>query len=778
MPLDCFLLTRQWRDSRNGVELVFWATSPEGPVRICISGQEALFFIAQGDTAALSTPPSTRKPLSLRTLEGTPVDGLYFTSQRDMQVAAKTLKQQGITVYESDIRPAERFLMERFITAGFRLDGGQERRHDFIDCTNPRLAPADIRPEFSLLSFDIETRDMNGELYSIAAIFRGRDQQYKHCLFFVGQLAQTELAGTGARIVSCADERSCIVAFFSWLKECDPDLILGWNLVAFDLSYLQTRCRALGLTLDMGRGRERSVILQPESRQQVPIARIPGRVVLDGIDTLRSATWSFESFSLEHVANELLGRGKRIDPVADKVAEITRLYHESPLELLAYNLEDAQLVIDIFDKADLIDFAVERARLTGLTMDRIGGSVAAFDYLYLPRLHRMGYVAGDIGDFDNIISSPGGYVMDSQPGLYDNVLVLDFKSLYPSIIQTFLIDPLGLAQPGEEPVEGFSGATFSRSQNILPGIIARLWEARDEAKHRHNKPMSQAIKIIMNSFYGVLGTPGCRFFSPKLAGSITRRGHEIIRRSKDYIEAQGYKVIYGDTDSVFVLVGEESDIDESRRIGESLAVDLNRWWHRAIEEEHNTPSFLEIEFETHYSKFIMPTIRGSDKGSKKRYAGLIHSSDGTDRLVFKGLESVRSDWTELAREFQRELYRRIFLDLPYEEYIRELTQALLMGNSDDKLYYRKRLRRELDEYVRNQPPHVQAAKKLPQQQLSQQGWVDYLITVNGPEPRERHVSPIDYEHYIEKQIKPVANGILHFLGQDFETLTGRQMSMF
>jgi len=773
---DCFLLTRQWRDTPRGIELVFWARCEQGAVRVVLTRQQAVCFVPL-DSAA-DTAGGKPRPLDLKSLHGQPVAGLYFDSQRDMQAAARQLKHSAIPVFESDIRPHERYLMERFITAGFRLLGTPIQRQAYIEFRDPKIIPADYVANFSRLSFDIETNDLQGELYSIAGIHSDPASGIsRRRVFFHGQMAATDSQELDAELSIHGNEAECLQAFFAWLQECDPDLLLGWNVVAFDLTYLQFKCQQLDIPLELGRGGERCAILQAESHQQIPIARIPGRVVLDGIDTLRTATWSFESFSLDYVANELLGRGKLIHEDVDKVAEITRLYRESPLELLQYNLEDAQLVLEIFEHADLIHFSIERARLTGHTMDRVGGSVAAFDYLYLPRLHRKGFVAPDIGDFESLASSPGGYVMDSLPGLYENVLVLDFKSLYPSIIRTFHIDPLGLAQPGEDPIEGFSGGRFSRHEAILPDIIAELWQARDVAKQRRDAPMSQAIKIIMNSFYGVLGTPGCRFFNPKLASSITRRGHEIIRRSQEYIEQQGYRVIYGDTDSVFVLLGGGLDEAQCAVIGKELANGLNQWWRESIEHEHRIPSYLEIEFETHYLKFVMPTIRGSEKGSKKRYAGLIHR-DGETQMVFKGLESVRTDWTPMAREFQRELYRRIFLEMPYEDYIRDIARRLMNGEMDEQLYYRKRLRRGLEEYVKNIPPHVQAAKRLAESGRPVQAWIEYAITTTGPQPRGQLTSPIDYEHYLERQLKPVANGILHFLDTDLDQIYARQISMF
>lgn len=696
-----------------------------------------------------------------------------------MQDTARQLKQLSISVYESDIKPHDRFLMERFITSSCTIQGEARLKAGYTEFYNPRVIPSDSTLPLSRLSFDIETGDFQGELYSIAGIYIDPVKRLENKrVFYRGRQPEPGTIDLDAELSAHVTEAECLQAFFAWVKACDPDLLLGWNVVDFDLSYLQFKCRQLNIPFDLGRGNERCTVLEAETSQQVSIARIPGRVVLDGIDTLRSATWSFESFSLDYVANQLLGRGKLIQDDVDKVAEITRLYLENPQQLLQYNLEDAQLVVEVFNHADLIGFAMQRSKLTGHTMDRVGGSVAAFDNLYLPRLHRKGFVAPDIGDNPFTVSSPGGYVLDSKPGLYDNVLVLDFKSLYPSIIRTFRIDPLGLAQPGENPIEGYSGGKFSRRDSILPDIIAELWQARDSAKKQQNAPMSQAIKIIMNSFYGVLGTPGCRFFNPKLASSITRRGHEIIQRSKDYIEQQGYQVIYGDTDSLFALLGPGLDTADCARIGKSLADGLNTWWQDRIAEEHDIPSSLEIEFETHYERFVMPTIRGSEKGSKKRYAGLIRDRQGKTSLVFKGLESVRSDWTRLAREFQRELYRRIFLNEPYEDYIRDTADKLLNGELDDKLVYRKRLRRKLDEYVKNIPPHVQAAKLLAASGAPVQAWIEYVITENGPQPRACVSSKLDHQHYLQRQLIPVANGILNLLNRDFEHIYTRQIHMF
>ena len=769
--LRAFLLTRHWRDASDGLELSLWAASERGPLRIVFNGEEAVCFVERAampgnDTAA--NLPCRRRAVDLTTLEGAPVDALYFRRQRDLVAARDLLRGRGVAPCESDLKPADRYLMERFVTAGFAARGEVVRRTDHLEMHNPVIRRDDYHKALRWVSLDIETAGLDGALYSIA-LHSPDDER-------VLMVSEGPVDCDDAAVESLPNEGALLSRLFAWFAEHDPDLILGWNVVGFDLDFIARRCRRLRLGFDIARGGERSAVLQPGSASGTYVARIPGRVVLDGIDTLRTAFWSFESFELENVAQQMLGRGKRIDHTSDRVGEIIRLYEQDRPRLAAYNIEDCRLVAAIVEKAGLIEFSMRRAELTGLGMDRQGGSVAAFDNLYLPRLHRAGRVAPDVADARSGEGSPGGYILDSKPGLYDNVLVLDFKSLYPSIIRTFGIDPYALHRPGDDRIEGFQGASFAREGAILPVLVQSIWEERDRAKQRGDAAMSQATKILMNSFYGILGASGCRFHDSRLASSITRRGHEIIRRTRDMIEEGGETVIYGDTDSLFVLLGAGVNEVAARERSSAIAAMLNDWWRRTVEREHRIESFLEIEFETHFLKFLMPTVRGDVTGSKKRYAGLVRTGDGGHDLVFKGLESVRTDWTPLARSFQRELYRRVFLGEPFEAYVHDTLEAMLAGEHDEALVYRKRLRQSVEQYTRNVPPHVQAARKLGRKVR----WVRYVITASGPEPVEEGRPPPrpDYDHYRERQLAPAADGLLHFLETSFDAITNRQMAIF
>jgi DNA polymerase-2 len=782
-----FILTRHWRDTSAGVEVEFWLATEHGPRRVRLRPQEAVAFVPAeqqplADRVLAGERDAELRPLALRDFRERAVVGLYCRRYRHLTALQKRLAAAGVDVYEADIQPPDRYTMERFITAPVRFRGRPGDARTLVDAE--LKAATDYRPALRCVSLDIET-SVHGDLYSIALEGCGQRQ-----VFMLGPPNGDAAEARDFDLDYCDDRATMLARLNDWFDAHDPDAIIGWNLVQFDLRVLHAHAEQLGVPLKLGRG---GSVLDWRAHGQQPdhfFAGAAGRLILDGIDMLKSATWSFPSFSLEYVAQQLLGEGKSIDNPYQRMDEIQRRFDHDKPALARYNLKDCELVTRIFAKADLLSFALERATVTGLAADRTGGSVAAFTHLYLPRMHRLGYVAPNLGDVTGQ-NSPGGFVMDSRPGLYDSVLVFDYKSLYPSIIRTFLIDPVGLieglAHPDDDAsVPGFLGARFSRTAHCLPDIVRRVWEGRDDAKRQRNAPLSQALKIIMNSFYGVLGSTGCRFFDPRLASSITMRGHEIMHRTRELIEAQGFDVIYGDTDSTFVWLGRAHDDDEAARKGRALVAHVNGWWRTHLRERFGLDSALELQYERHYRRFLMPTVRGAEEGSKKRYAGLAAAADGSEDLVFKGLETVRTDWTPLAQQFQRELYRRVFRREPYRDFIRDYVQRTLAGEFDALLVYRKRVRRPLREYQRNVPPHVRAARIADEfnqangrpLQYQRGGWISYVMTTAGPEPLEATHAPIDYAFYVSRQLQPVADAILPFLRDDFERVVSGQGQLF
>ena len=787
-----FILSARQVTNQNQTGLEFQGRLEDGRrFHWRVTEPKRVFFLNRAENW---TPEgASRRPVKLQNLRGQAVDALYFKNSNDLYKARNYTKEKYIPTYEADINLQSRFLMEHFIqgAVAFKSEPA-EVRGAMLYFIDPEIAPSDFTPELKMLSLDIEC-SVENDLYSISLF--GRDLERVYML----DPEQPNGSSTEAYI-GFTTERALLEACFADLRSFDPDVLVGWNVIGFDLLWLSRKCENLKISFAIGSDAP-ARMLEPAGRGNQWLVRVPGRGVIDGINMTRSMMLPVDDFSLGTVSSYVLGRKKLIEKSGkDKLQEIMRQFREEKSALARYNLEDSRLVYEIFEKLHFLPQSVRRTQLTGLSFDRNAASVAAFDFLYLPRLHRRGYVADtDPLPHGGMAAPPGGLVLDSAPGFYDNVAILDFKSLYPSIMLTFHVDPLAanIVLQNEEGVEtpplgeiirGPAGLGFAKDFSILPGIIAELWKARDLAKRAQDGALSYAVKIIMNSFYGVLGSPGCRFYDPRLAGTITRNGHWILTHSREWIEQQGYQVIYGDTDSLFVRLGDGSR-EMMRDIGVSLAKNLNQFLEQKLKDEFGSASRLEIEFEKLFKRFFMPTIRGSDTGSKKRYAGLLYKDLNAEleetESFYAGMETSRRDWTELAKEFQRHIFSIVFSEASLEEQeerlerdIRLLMERLNGGELDEQLVYRKGLSKPLEEYTANLPPHVKAAKMLDEMDGRV---VYYVMTLEGPEPiQKRSGSPLDYIHYAEKQLAPVADMVLRFFKTDFQAITGdgKQLDLF
>ncbi len=667
----------------------------------------------------------------------------------------------GRPTFEADVRFPYRYLIDARVRAGVSIAGAGVVRGGLVHFANLALAPADVQhPALRVVSIDLETDPTASEIRSIALVGDGIDEVH--------------LAGRGEvpGAIAHADERALVAAAARRIREADPDVITGWNVVDFDLRVWAQRCAALRVPLSLGRVAGEMTFQEEFGFTREARAVVPGRVVLDGLALVRDAL-RLDDYRLGVVGLELVGRGKRIAEVADSAAEIDRMYREDPEALVAYNREDARLVLDILAHEGLLSLAVERSLLSGMQLDRVGASIASFDLLYLPELRRRGFAAPSVDAERKTGLVQGGVVLDSVPGMFAGVAVFDFKSLYPSLIRTFSLDPLAHALAGEDAIVAPGGARFARAGAILPGVIERFMARRAAAKQRGDRHADQAIKIMMNAMFGVLGAASCRFFDPAIANAITGFGQEILHRTRDAFEAAGVPVIYGDTDSVFVQLDARGR--DARAEAEQLRDRVQERIADHVRNAYRVTSYLELELEVIYERFFMPRVRSGRSGSKKRYAGW-----RDERLEVVGLESVRRDWPAVARRLQRGLLERAFTDAPLLPFVRETVEAVRRGELDAELVYAKRIRkRSLDRYTGAAPPHVQAARKAGARAGP---LVRYVVTAGGPEPvflGQALPADIDRHHYVERVLRPIADAILEPLGLHSEDALGepRQLGL-
>ncbi|MBN2142297.1 DNA polymerase II [Candidatus Woesearchaeota archaeon] len=765
----------------------------DGKSFLTVSRFKPYFYIRKADLQkALKVSSFVHEPSKMKSFSEEPLTRVVLHVPSEVKPLRDSLQKQGIHCFEADIRFEYRFMIDHFLQGGVKITPKQEPRPgdkskgEYVDVVfeDPTLETAEYFPKnLKLLSFDIETDMKAKNLFSLSVVC---DDLKKVIIVSDKKLKNAE---------PMASERALLERFKELVSDLDPDIITGWHMIDFDLKILEDKFKQYKIPFVLGRSDDPAKIRIMHSFFQDSKAEITGRMALDGIQMLKNNFISLDDYKLNTAAKHFLGETKLLEG-DDRGKEIEEAYKSNQQLLVDYNLKDSELVLRIIDKSTALALSIQRSILAGMPLDRVRASIASLDSVYLKELKKRGYVAPSSGFEEDDEEGAGGYVMQSKPGIYDYIIVCDFKSLYPSIMRTFNIDPLNFVPESEVKkyekdnkdgknglVRVPSGAHFRNTAGIMPDIIERLLAQREKARKEKNEYARFAIKILMNSFYGVLANPMCRFYSRDMANAITLTGQHLIKLVAKKVEEEGFEVIYGDTDSIFVNLkledkNDRKNIEQAHKTGDKIAKDINSFFEEHIKKDYGRKNHLELEFEKVYKRFIMPKVRGSDIGSKKRYAGLKVDEKGSEKLEFVGLEFVRRDWTDLAKNFQKELLDRIFHKQEVTGYIKQIVEEVRAGKHDGWLIYRKALRKDVDEYTKTTPPHVKAARILGKDLDS--SLIEYVLTVEGPEPIQKMSHKIDYEHYVEKQLRPIADSILDFFNTNFDDVVkgSRQQTLF
>ncbi|HIH31323.1 TPA: DNA polymerase II [Candidatus Woesearchaeota archaeon] len=716
-----------------------------------------------------------------RNFEDENVTKIILWIPADVAKFRKYLEEINIECYEADIRFYQRFLIDKDIKGSLTIKG-DFKKGNYVDriYEEPELKSSKLIPDLKVLSIDIETDSKAKGIYCISLYTEGLNNKssYKQVLLHA---SDKDIGKPLHNAISINTEKEMLEKFSELVKEIDPDIITGWNVIDFDLKLIKEKFDKYNIPFTLGRIDWPCKIEINDSFMRDSSADFPGRMVLDGIQMLRTSFVKLDNYKLETAAQAYLGEKKLIGQ-KNKAEEIDNLYKNDQQKLVDYNLKDSELVYKILFKTSAIQLTIQRSMITGMTLERVRASVASLDSLFLRYAKHHKLVLNSTKFSEKDVPFKGGFVMKSKPGIYDYVLVLDFKSLYPSIIRTLNIDPYSYVKNPpkilnkDKFIQAANGAVFKNQDGILPSIIQDVWKQRDDAKKKKAQAhVIYALKIIMNSFYGVLGNPSCRFYNPAMSNAITYTAEETIKLAAKKVEELGYEVIYSDTDSIF-LVSKAKNISDAENIGKKIEKHVNDFYEDYIKERYHRKSFFEIQFEKLFKVFLMPTIRGSEEGAKKRYAGLL-IVDGKEEMSFTGMEFVRGDWTELSKKFQIELFEKVFNKEEVSGYIKKFVDDLKKGKYDDKLIYKKSINKPLSEYTKTTPPHVKAARQLKKLTSNQ---IFYIITKNGPEPVEKLKHKPDYDHYIDKQLKPIADTILSVYGKNFDDIfrNSTQSSLF
>jgi len=483
-------------------------------------------------------------------------------------------------------------------------------------------------------------------------------------------------------------EEDLLNAFIVQMQKYDPDVITGWNIEKFDLTYLIRRMEKLGLNY-----RKLSPLYSVRIDEKWGDVMIKGRVILDmmkGYKYFRkiSNQGRAESYSLEYTAQEVLKKGKI--PHKDNFHD---MWINSPEKLIEYNKRDTLLVKEINDTLNIIDF-FNSIRCKACAQLRDIYSTSKLTDGFLLRKCRDKYVLPSGNrNISDIEKYSGAIVIKPTPGIYKNVIGLDISSMYPNLMKTFNIGYETFNPDGE--IQLADGIGFNNGIGLISETLRELEQERNYWKKKMRKAAIEkdedkrqlyyfnqyAVKVITNAIYGYLGYPRSRLYKKEVAGAVTTAGRELIMYTKRKVEELGYKVLYGDTDSVYVQAKSNGLIPLLTE-GKKLCDILNKSYKDFAKERGAKICTLSMKFEKALKSIMFVSKRGENVGAKKKYAYLPLWIDGKnveDKVEFTGFETIRSDTPRIGRLVQKKVVDMVLHGVEKEkvlEYLRDLDRKI------------------------------------------------------------------------------------------------------
>jgi len=510
-------------------------------------------------------------------------------------------------------------------------------------------------------------------------------------------------------------EEALLEAIIGLIKQTDPDVLTGWNVIGFDFTYMINRMNKLNVNPSAMSPMNRVFCNKDMRELDTYDITISGRIIIDGLQAYRhfrqiSNQGRAEKYSLEFTAQDVLGIGKI--PHTENFHE---MWVDKPNELLEYNLRDAELVIDIIEKLEIIDFFNYIRAKSMSQMSQIYMTTALVDGFLLNYAHDK-YVLPS-KDKQNSDKYGGAFVFPPKPGLYENVIALDLKALYPNIIKTFNVGYETFNPEGEIKLDdkiGFDRGvgmmstlmrTLEKERKVYKKLMWKADQAGNESERKLNHYKQYSVKVLMNSFYGYLGYPGSRLYKREVAEAITRWGQQIIFWTKKVLENNGYEVIYGDTDSVYIK-SKSTGLFSLLKEGKEMVNQLNKSYLKFTQNYGSDDCTLEMEFEKIFKKVLFVGKRGSaGEGAKKKYAYILLWEDNktvTDKVKFTGFETVRSDTPRLTKDTQTKVVEMLLNNASKDEVVsllRNIHKSILNKTiTTEEIAFPKGISKELNQY--------------------------------------------------------------------------------
>jgi DNA polymerase I/DNA polymerase-2 len=690
----------------------------------------------------------------------------------------------GIVVeeYEYAVSHAKRYPIEKGLTPAGWIDveGKEQKGSEWqvastIKAKSVKPASSAADPPLKVLAFDIENVEEDGRQKIIMLSMAG-NRGFKKVLTW-----QHDSFQSWVEVVK--DEKTLLEHFVQHVNEQDPDLLVGFMTDEHDFKLILQRAADLRVRLPLSRDGSTPRYAR---RVKVARARLRGRVHLDLFSwalSILAPHLQTEVMTLDAISAELLGDRK----LPMEFEELLEAWHKKKdlAKLAAYSLKDSELTLRLNEL--LLQQILALTRIVGQAPYDVSrmtyGQLA--EWYMTRRAGEIGIIHPNQPKFDEILtrqSKPqyvGGYVRDPLPGLHEGMAVLDFRSLYPSIIATFNISPetfqLGRKEQGwQVPDRKFWFA--KKPQGFVAARVAELIERRVKLKTglKKLKPGTPAwkqldneqfgVKTVTNAMYGLMGYFGALWYCYECAESAAAFGRRWIRQVMEWAEGTGFTVVYGDTDSMFIKLKFKGDLEKQTM--KFLDV-TNR----------KLPGMLELDLQGYYTRGLFTPLEAGG-AAKKRYALM----DRKGKLTIRGLERVRGDWCELARTTQEEVLRLVLSKKDVNGAIRAVKKAvtdLKAGKivlRDLAIY--ESLSKPLSEYKVVAPNVIVAKKMIARGRPVGEGAVMIYVITKGKGGISQRAEPIedatlkdiDLDYYIEKQVIPPSWRVLAALGVKKEQL--------
>ncbi len=671
------------------------------------------------------------------------------------------IKQLKFSTYEADIPFYKRYLLDKDIGSHSILkietDGDYIKSISSIGVGEMPIKAAAIDIEtYSKRSFP------NAKVDPVIAVSIVSINE-KKCI--------TWLDASGDGIIKARDEKDMLEKLEAYLSEKNFSVIIGYNSDSFDMPYIQERVKILGTDFRVN-GFE--IKVRGERKKSSEINGIAHIDVLNFIRNIYSIyNLKTEVLTLREVAAELIGEEKG-EFNWDEVGEVLK-NKDLASKLCSYCIQDSNITLKIF--YNLFPLMSELNKLIGQAISDVSRMTtgAVVEHLIMKKaVLRNELIPNKPSEFqvnDRIKRiNTGAFVFQPTPGLYNNVAVVDFRSLYPSIIVSHNICPSTIRF-----VDGKAEFIAKQErQGLIPSVLEEIIKLRFDAKDRLKVEKDNAalkarvlvLKLIANGFYGYLGYYNSRWYCFDCAGATTALGRQYVQQVISSAQESGFKVLYADTDSAFFEFGGEKE-----KVSGFIS-SINK----------TLPNPMELELQDFYIRAIFVSAKGGI-GAKKKYAMV----DFNGNLLIKGFQSVRRDWAVIAKNLQKNILKKILVDNDTDSALamaKDTIKRIKEGKADlDELVILTRLRKDPSSY-RQMNRHISAVEKSGMK-FSSGDTIKYIISKGKANDKvsDRAVlydiarkSGIKYDpdYYIQKQVIPAVLQIFEVLGYSNDDIEGRK----